>query len=350
MGNGNVVLITPSRSLIKPSRRSLLKSAAAFVACAPAIIGKADAAYFQGQAYSSAALSCDSVPAGAAAYGFNTCTFSSTFTNLNRVDTANANTSTASTDWWLSNSYGPNVIDGSSLTSNGTYMTIPKGATGNSFGSNHPSLQSFYLQYPSLSNWAGQHGRYFNNGFYVRFVIAFDQTIASGGTGFPAMWGASWPGQSGGEYVETDFIEAFPGVGSVGLAFNVHNWHHSGSSDDYTSLPGFNSGSPVFDGTTQVTFDCLWVPQAKNGGLGLFAPYCNGVTQANNNFNYSSGAPATCSISGTNFNGIFSPIDTAPYGVGLFITCGIGASNANWPMKIWKVEVWQTSMSDMTVI
>lgn len=95
----------------------------------------------------------DSVPAFAASAGYNTCTFASTFPNLNRIDTANIGTSTTSTDWWPADGYRPDVTG--AFTNPGGNLSINVGS-GLTFANNNPNLSTIY--YPayqiSQATWA----------------------------------------------------------------------------------------------------------------------------------------------------------------------------------------------------
>lgn len=114
----------------------------------------AHAAFVSFAVNSAGGLVCpDSVPAFAASAGYNTCTFASTFPNLNRIDTANAATSTATTDWWPANSYRPDITG--AFTNPGGNLSINVGS-GLTFANNNPNLSTIY--YPayqiSQATWA----------------------------------------------------------------------------------------------------------------------------------------------------------------------------------------------------
>lgn len=300
----------------------------------------------------------DSIPAPAAAVGFNTCTFAFEPTNLNRVDTNNTGTSTVNTDFWVANSYQNFVAQPSDFSINNGAMKVNKsgcttGGAGHTCGAgdNSPTLSTVYLP----SGASTYHGRTFQNGFYVRFTIAFDESLGVSNTPFPAMWMANWGGTVTQEYLEIDVLDALVGLpGTVIRPTFHHHWNAPGQAANTSTQFALAGAGLVFDGTTYNTIDMLWVPTTKNGGTGYTKTYYNGTQQTGYDLSYTQAGMASVGSGGVdpaNFNGAFYAAEISPsIGFMLFISVGQVASNGNWPMWIKKVEVWQQSSSDMLVV
>jgi hypothetical protein len=124
----------------------------------------------------------------------------------------------------------------------------------------------------------------FKNGLYARAYVSFDETKAPNGIAgspwrWPAWWLTSWPGTTpGSNFIETDNCDCFSNNGSVLLNNFLHDnlcgASCSGGSifSDYFGTPPLRSTecNPVLDGNTFHTFDQLWVPPAKNNGVGFY--------------------------------------------------------------------------------
>lgn len=319
------------------------------------------------------AASCaDSVPSYASTWGYTVCNLNSTFSTLGRVDTTNAGTSTASTDWWVSNTYQNFVVSSGNFSTTSNIMEISQGAGGTNTN-NSPSLQSVYLPFGNAyTTW---RGRSFKNGFLVRYRYSFNQSLSvacvSGNcNGFPALWAGNWVGvglpnatPACPHYLEMDFVEEFEGT--AGTTFEQafkHEWNLPGGGCGSTigtepsiaTLPG----PPAWNGTDFHTIDQLWVPTTKNSGTGLVYTYFDGTLITSQSLTYSlAGQPTVGSggFDGTPANGAFSVAENASSsGFALFITAGntgvpASGSYGPWPLYIENVEVWQGSSSDMVV-
>lgn len=84
----------------------------------------------------------DAVPAPAAMYGFNTCTFVSDFRNsISTVDINNTNGPSSTYQWWVAQIYGTGVVPASKLTNANNALKIAQGAGGSS-AANWPSIST----------------------------------------------------------------------------------------------------------------------------------------------------------------------------------------------------------------
>jgi hypothetical protein len=141
-----------------------------------------------------------------------------------------------------------------------------------------------------------------------------------------------------GRFVEWDITEAFPGVGSLGSSWTIHDW--PGNQNIGGSMDAGRFGPQAIDFTQFHLYQGLWLTQAFNGGVyGWFMHFFDGVV-------ISSGADVAYSATtlpsdpgfGGPIIGQWFPGEIQNFGMIL----GAGGNPGNpFPVQIDYVAVWQ---------
>ena len=268
-----------------------------------------------------------SAPAPAAAVGYNTQTFISTFSS--DIDVSNSHQS--GFNWYIWN-----LMEES--TSNSTYISnsSPLVLSGDTTG---PNAEIATVTNITSSTW---RGHVFGGGAYIETTVKFDPSkTALLGTGHPAFWmlpidvltgTAQWVGQTTGyiHYIEFDPLDGTSGWRSNS---NLHEWYGltwtSNSSNGFVTLP---AGT---DFKVNHTWAALWVP-ATSGTSGYVQYYFDGATI---------GSPITWSQytnqspPPTGQGWAYGYMDTEKFA--LILGTGVGM-----PMTITQVDVWQASTAN----
>jgi hypothetical protein len=325
-------------------------------------------------------------PPQAIAHGLTKLLFQSgPFADLSRIDISNANTSTASTDWWVANSYigqpGENPayglipdIPASDLSVNGGILRIAQARPGAYFQNNQPSLSSNYFpgsfgrsDGPNVD--AINHGRFFRPPWYIDIQFTFDQRLARGSAGFPAFWAVNWWNKAYPHVVEWDFFEFFPQTRFAGLSVESGKGGSFGFncgdfSNNVTTYPPLQSGqfpqpmfadlgNPTLDGTDLHTVGHLLIDTATGGGTGFSERYFDDIQFGPNRLTYSRTAPPSYppgAPAGT-FSSCENVANNPDYlGYSLYVTCGNQPGGGDWPLSVRRVRVYGPDDSTMVVV
>jgi hypothetical protein len=290
------------------------------------------------------------IPAAAAAVGYDTNTFNSVSFNP------------ASGPWFGFDFYGENATaDAGAAAANPDGSLSVPGSLGNS-GANIATAHKT----SSGNHWEGTA---FGGGAYFEAVISFtnqnDQNFPDGGPAFWALdvehssqgpYQVSWPGvpndSSGNpydDYFEVDFMEYdFSG----GYQFGIGNWYgypRTQSTSNPTRQNGGVAGSLLVPQGTDFSqphrYGTLWVPATGSGQTtttqGYLQNYFDGVPMGPkytwdyhdpNAPGYPAPAPVvgTTAMSGMDFRHLFLILGTEP----------------EHPMTVYSVNVWQASAAN----
>lgn len=277
------------------------------------------------------------VPAQAAAVGYTTETFNSTFTPA-KFDTALAYP--AGDEWYCNNFFG-------AMPSNSGITFNPSGgATFSGTGQNGYNGQVSSAGMKG-STW---HGTAFGGGAYFEATLSFNPLTVNLGDGAPAFWMMSiehlaglaseqWAGQAAGyeHFSEIDALEYswFTGGDYASYTGNILDWYGPSGNLGYADLNGSagrNTGTSNQNWNNPTKIGLLWVP-ATATTPGYAAWYLNDVLQPPNTY-------------WTQFTGQAPPPGTAPWTYGivdlqhLVLLLGNGPSSA---LTAYSVKVWQAS-------
>ena len=304
--------------IIRPTRREFIKGAAALAAYS-ALPKGAEALLGSGGTLRHKA------PKPAVQHGFNTNTFFDDFTSLSTID--------------INNTLNPGYK---------WYVTLFNSLVG---GPSNLSISNSILTFTPNSSglWISTTGHYgtpatktvgtaiAQTGGYFECKMAFSPTNSGRSTSGP-YWPAWWidsierennlssGSTSGYPLPELDCYEYEPGWGSLGT---VHQWNNNSSGPQNTNN-ALSLGSPTYTNFNRYGF--LWLPQARNGGTGLFEWYFNGIPVSTVTHSSSTTSPE-CPTGGT---GVFSSAETNGTGLQLMIGSGAG-----WPIQVDYVTAWQ---------
>ena len=276
-----------------------------------------------------------SVPAPAAAVGFNTQTFNSTTLG------------TMTGQLQSFNFYG-NTVPAGGITQSGNNLVL-SGNSGNSYGAT-VATAAYNASKAQLFQ-----GIAFGGGYYIQVVASYAGTQSGDAM---AIWANDvehmsgfMPQTSGQSWIENDSFEWNVSGSSTQVGFSLHNWYNQGATNQIVDPPSILAASPLTipSGTLNGpnTYGVLIVA-ATPTTQGYIQEYINNVpvgtprvTNAQgilcNAFwnKYSSGQafpPA-----GANIGNIIDTLHMVPI---------IGTSSTSTPMTISSVQVWQASTAN----
>jgi hypothetical protein len=288
-------------------------------------------------------------PAPASAWGLTTRTFYDPFTSISTIDVNNTKTgfgpggflwspngpmlSSTDTGW-----SGAPTLPSGAISVTGSGLSIAYGTTGGTQG-----LKSLF------DNGNGTFtGMAFSGPFYweVGFQINPSPASLTGLEGSPAIWMVSTQGIIGNAspFIELDNWQAYPySAGTATSIFgNLLQWQSTGGGNFE------NWQANGYDGSADTNWHkagALFIPSSLNGGTGLVQWYADGVHKSGYDVQYTSTGPASAggglSDSGGasgNPNGLFSVMDSESF---MIILSGGYANNADWPLNVSYVAVWQ---------
>lgn len=298
--------------------------------------------FSQGEAHQHGGGQFGSVPPAAAAVGYNTLTYSSTFSG----DIDLSQTYASGFNWYVWDWFGGSVSPSTIVPfSGGVTLT---GATAGPNGTMATAAD------PLGGNFVGT---VFGGGLYIEAKIQFDPSQVNAGTqGWPSFWSLSleqslgtsqWPGQATGYTtgVEADFMEFERPISTTGYGGTIHQAY---GKFNITCPPNYcqyspSVGSPRIvnpntDFSRAHVYGWLWVPATvtTNGYIKFY-------------FDGQQIGPATAWTQFVGGAGQIPPPDNQPWAFGsmdtqhYFIILGTGPSQ---PMVINYVNVWQLNANN----
>lgn len=290
-----------------------------------------------------------SVPAPAAAWGFNTLPFDDEFDSISSID---VNNTLAPGFKWYVQSYlfgtHPNqlyVVNSASFSVSSGVLTYNPNNCSPSCGVTGGNIYSVGWVPGSPPTYVGNTIQ--PTGFYAEARIAYDPSLApaSGNRWFPAFWlwdksillkEADSLSYGGAHYTEFDVFEATPngGGGSVEAQYVDWDWYQPSGTTTQKRNTNYALAVPTIDAGFH-TYGLLWVPMVKNGGTGLIQRYVDGVLISAGNVTYTS-TTASPTPNGGYATGWMAGADSSTQGFSVNLQTGNG-----WPMQIDYVRVWQ---------
>lgn len=298
-------------------------------------------------------------PPQAAAVGYTTNTFSSTFNK----DVDINNTRSSGYNWYLSKFFGAHPTNPSTLhfNSDGS-LTLTSGGD----ASNDAINSAADTGKPAPNDWVGTA---FGGGGYFEAEFKFDPSFVMkpGAVGFPAWWleplehlkksgGSQWNGQSAGfeHFTEVDIFEYnqwknhSPNVyaGTVHEWYGIHNatcpgkaFCHASNENNATTQFANNliTTPPGTDFRQYHRFGLLWVPATKNS-VGYLQYYFDGKPTSDkvtwSQYDEQKHKPMMLRTSSPNTPWVFGVLDRQH----LILILGTGNGQ---PMTVKAVNVWQ---------
>lgn len=273
-------------------------------------------------------------PQPALAGGYTKQVFFDSMASTSTVDLSN--TLAPGFNWYMAGAWQQTgSFHGIATTSSGQ-ISASAGAMNITGNASSPSGPSGYGLITAMASGSSYVGTVFQGGYYAECSVTFNPADAPSWTSsVPTLWSIDIQGlmalSGTPRTVETDIMEATEPQSAV-----IHSNYHDFPGNSGTLPATENSVNQLVTWPTVVngvyhSYGLLWLPM--NGGVGTLAPYTDDA-YGGAKIRYSATTGSTPAAVSTNFNGVFSAIDSD------LMPLIIGAGNST-TTSFKNCQVWQ---------